>query len=119
MSPEQVASGTVDHRADLYALAVICYRALTGRPAFTGDSISELLYKVVHTMPPRPTAASRQLDEDVDRVLALGMAKLAVDRFDSASELADALDAASRHELSDALRARAARVMTAHPWAES
>jgi serine/threonine-protein kinase len=117
MAPEQVASGKVDHRADLYALAVICYRALTGRPAFSGESISELLYKVVHTMPPKPSAAGR-LDEDIDLVLAIGMAKDARDRFDSAAELADALDAASKHALPEALRARGQRLLAAHPWAE-
>lgn len=117
MAPEQVASGTVDHRADLYALAVICYRALTGRPAFSGDSISELLYKVVHSMPPKPSAAGR-LDDDLDAVLAIGMAKDAKDRFDSATELAEALEAAARHELPEALRHRGAKVTAAHPWTE-
>ena len=117
MAPEQVASGAVDHRADLYSLAVICYRALTGRPAFSGDSISELLYKVVHTMPPPPSLAGR-LDEDLDAALAIGMSKDPKDRYDDASELADALEAAARHELPEALRQRAARIMAAHPWAE-
>lgn len=117
MAPEQVASGKVDHRADLYSLGVCCYRALTGRPAAAGDQVAEILYKVVNTMPAKPTATAR-VHEDVDAVFAIALAKSPDDRFDRAAELAQALEAAARGSLSDELRARAERILAKHPWSE-
>ena len=55
MAPEQASGATVDHRTDLYALAAIAYRALTGHPPFAAGAIAETLYKVVHTQPRRPS----------------------------------------------------------------
>ena len=106
MSPEQARGGQVDHRTDLYALAAVAYRALTGHPPFASKEVADTLYRVVHTRPVRPTLLAPELPADIDLVLAIGMAKRASDRFASAAELAAALrDAVHRH-LGPALRAR-------------
>lgn len=115
MAPEQARGTGVSHRTDLYALGVISYRALTGQPAFTGDITAEILYKVVHTMPPKPSACA-PLAPEVDLVLALAMAKNPADRFDSAAEFADAMEAASQRRLDGDLRARAERLLARLPW---
>jgi serine/threonine-protein kinase len=115
MAPEQASAGEVTHQTDLYALGVIAYRALTGRPAFTGEHTAETLYQVVYQMPPRPSDVAR-LPPDVDHVLMIGMAKRAADRFESAAELADALEAASRGTLAAEVRARAERLAMKQPW---
>jgi tRNA A-37 threonylcarbamoyl transferase component Bud32 len=115
MAPEQASGGEVSHLTDLYALGVIAYRALTGRPAFTGDHTAETLFQVVYQMPPRPSEVAR-LDPDVDHVLTIAMAKRPRDRFGSATELADALEAASRGGLAGDLRARAERLAVRYPW---
>jgi tRNA A-37 threonylcarbamoyl transferase component Bud32 len=115
MAPEQASGGEVTHRTDLYALGVIAYRALTGRPAFTGDHTAETLYQVVYQMPPRPSDVAR-LHPDIDAVLTIGMAKRAAERFGSAAELADALEAAGRGALPPELRARAERLSMKQPW---
>jgi len=115
MAPEQATGGKVDHRADLYSLGVIAYRALTGRPAFTGDVMAEVLFKVAYKMPPVPSSLVK-VDADVDAVLAIAMAKRAEDRFSSGAELAAALEAASRGELDEALRQRAAVLVEKAPW---
>jgi serine/threonine-protein kinase len=117
MAPEQAEGGEVTHRTDLFALGVIAYRALTGRPAFSGDNAAAILYQVVNEMPPRPSEAHARLDGDVDLVLGIALAKDPWDRFDSAAELADALDKAFRSKLPEALRERAQRVLEKHPWA--
>ena len=114
-APEQANGAAVTHRTDLFALGVIAYRALTGRPAFEGEVTAEILYKVVHAMPPRPGEVA-PLPPDVDLVLAIAMAKDAGDRFDSAAELAQALDAAARGRLGAPLRARAERLLARLPW---
>ena len=116
MAPEQARGDAVDHRADLYALAAIAYRWLTGRPAFSGREVPGLLYQVVHTMPTRPSKLA-ELHPQVDAALAIGLAKHATDRFDRASELADALHAALRGGLDPRLLARGTAVQDNTPWA--
>ena len=90
MAPEQASGGAVDHRTDLYALAAIAYRALTGQPPFAGGEIAETLYKVVHTRPRRPSLLA-DVPPELDLVLAIGMAKNPAQRFATAAELAEAL----------------------------
>jgi len=94
MAPEQASGGTVDHQSDLYALAAIAYRALTGHPPFAAGELAETLYRVVHTRPRRPTELAHELPAAVDLVLAVGLAKRPADRFASAAAFAAALAAA-------------------------
>lgn len=119
MAPEQARGARVDHRADLYALGVIAYRALTGRPAFAGKDTPSVLLRVIGTMPPAPSATSSSLDAGVDAVLAVAMAKDPADRFQSASELIAAFEALARGEVSAALRERGAKAMRRQPWGSS
>ena len=118
MAPEQIATGKVTHRTDLFALGLIAYRALTGRPAFVGEQETQLLYQVVHHNPPRPSAIA-SLDKAVDAVLAIALAKAVDDRFDDAASFVQALEGASRGELSPELSERAKRILDRHPWGES
>jgi eukaryotic-like serine/threonine-protein kinase len=115
MSPEQARGRDVDHRADLFALGVVTYRALTGRPAFTGREVPQILYSVVHTMPPRPSELAG-LPAAVDDVLAVALAKRPDDRFDRAAELAEALEAALTGRGLPGIRARAERVIARLAW---
>jgi hypothetical protein len=116
MAPEQASGDEVSHRTDLYALAIVAYRALTGRPAFSGDSAQAILYQVVNDMPPPPSEMYGKLHGDVDSVLAIALAKDPWERFDSGAELADALEKANRGRLPGALRERAQRILDEHPW---
>jgi eukaryotic-like serine/threonine-protein kinase len=106
MAPEQASGGQVDHCTDLYALAAIAYRCLTGQPPFAGGEIAETLYRVVHTRPRRPTEIAPNLRSDVDLVLAIGLARRPTDRFGAAIDFAGALVDALEGRLSPALRSR-------------
>lgn len=116
MAPEQAEGGEVTHRADLFSLGVIAYRALTGRPPFSADAPAAILYQVVNEMPPRPSHIHGRLHVEIDLVLGIAMAKDPWDRFDSAAELADMLEKAQKGRLPDAVRERAERVLEKHPW---
>jgi len=118
MAPEQAAGGTVTHATDLYAVAAIAYRALTGHPPFSGGELAEMLYRVVHTAPRRPTDLAPRLPHEVDLVLAIGLAKQPGDRFTTAAELADALAAALDGTLSAAVRHRGFALVRTGGWAE-
>ncbi len=91
MAPEQVRGGTVDHRADLFAFGAVLYEMLGGRRAFQGDSKVETMNAILKEEPPafpESTAIPRSLDRIVRRCLA----KRPQDRFQSAIDLAFALD---------------------------
>ncbi len=118
MAPEQARGTGVDHRTDLYALAAIAYRVLTGHAPFSGGEIADMLYRVVHTAPRRPSALAT-LPADVDLALAIGLAKEPADRFATAGELADAIEAALAERLPDGLRERGRALVAAGAWARA
>lgn len=118
MAPEQARAKEVGPRADIFALGVVAYRALTGSPPFSADTSLEILSKVVHEQPVRPGELTK-LPEDVDRVLAIALAKRPDDRFASAGELAAAFDAASRGRLDGRLATRATSILSMLPWGEA
>jgi tRNA A-37 threonylcarbamoyl transferase component Bud32 len=116
MAPEQAAGREISHKTDLFALGAIVYRTLTGRPAFTGDHVAETMFQVAHGMPPRPSEIAPILPADVDLVLAIALAESPGDRFESAAEIAIALEEASRGELSPPTRSRAERLLQKMSW---
>ncbi len=115
MAPEQASGGTVDHCTDLYALAAIAYRSLTGHPPYAAGEIAETLYKVVHTLPRRPSELV-ELPPDVDLVLAIGLAKRPGRRFTSAIELSDALFHAFAQTLPHSIRERGLQLEREGAW---
>jgi serine/threonine-protein kinase len=116
MAPEQARGGTVDYRTDLYALAAVAYRALTGQPPFGSGEVAETLYRVVHTAPTRPSKLAK-LPDDLDLVLAIALAKLPGLRFGSAGELSTALAQAFDGTLSNAVRERGRVLVRGGAWA--
>jgi len=117
MSPEQAAGLQLDHRSDLFALGCIAYRSLTGRPAFFGSEVTEVLRRVSREMPLRPSMAA-PLPLEVDLVLAIALAKAPEKRFESAFELAAALTKACAASIPTELLIRAEALMGRSPWAE-
>ncbi|HUS33027.1 MAG TPA: serine/threonine-protein kinase [Kofleriaceae bacterium] len=115
MAPEQASGGTVDHGTDLYALAAIAYRALTGHPPYAAGEIAETLYRVVHTRPRRPTELV-ELPPEIDLVLAIGMAKQPAQRFRAATELAAAIAAAFAGTLPESVYERGRQLERGGAW---
>jgi serine/threonine-protein kinase len=117
MAPEQARGLPADHRADVFSLSVIAYRALTGRPAFSGDEYPKIMFDLVYVQPARPGELVA-LPPEVDAVLAIGLAKQARDRFETAVELAEAMRAALDGRARPETMERAARLIERHPWGE-
>jgi serine/threonine-protein kinase len=116
MAPEQAQGRRLDGRADLYALAAVAYRCITGRHPFSGADTPALLYAVVHKMPLRPSDTV-EVALDVDRWFAIALAKAPADRFATGAELASALDAALVATLDPRLRKRAELLLRNLSWA--
>jgi serine/threonine-protein kinase len=115
MAPEQASGGEVDHATDLYALAAILYRALTGQPPYAGGEVAETLYRVVHTRPRRPSEVAK-LPPELDLVLAIGMARDRDDRFRTATELVEAMRAAFAGSLPATIVERGRGLERAGAW---
>ncbi len=117
MAPEQARGDTVDHCTDLYALAAIAYRALTGHPPFAAGELAETLYRVVHTRPRRPTELAPHLPAAIDHVLAIGLARRPQDRFGAAVDLAAAIVDALEGTISPEIRSRGEALTRHGAWA--
>ena len=92
MSPEQaVGEKHVDARTDVYGIAAVLYEMLTGEPPFTGPSAQAIVARVISD-PPRPIHTIRpDLPANVERALALALAKTPADRPAMAQQFVDLL----------------------------
>jgi hypothetical protein len=113
MAPEQTRMDPVSHSTDVFALAAVAYRALTGVPAFRGRDRAWML-QVLYDMPRRPGEWTR-LPAQIDSVLALGLAKRPEDR-PTAEEFASLFERALKGDLGPPTLTRAARLLEDHGW---
>ncbi|MDX1996021.1 MAG: serine/threonine-protein kinase [bacterium] len=90
MSPEQARGvKTLDHRSDLYSLAVVTYILTVGRLPFTGN-VMAVLNQHAHATPPLPSVVSPGLPPALDAVLLKGMAKAPQERYPTADSFIEA-----------------------------
>ncbi|MEZ4226783.1 MAG: serine/threonine-protein kinase [Polyangiaceae bacterium] len=91
MSPEQARGAAVDHRSDLYALGVILFEGLTGQRPFVADSLFELLRQQIEVAPEPPRSLRPDVPAALEALVLRAMAKDPAVRFQSAEEMAQAL----------------------------
>jgi serine/threonine protein kinase len=91
MAPEQCRGGTVDHRADLFAAGATLFEMVAGERAFGGRSSAEVTHRIMNERLPLLPAAPRSEAPRLQFVLERALGKQPEDRFDSAHEMAEAL----------------------------
>ncbi len=97
MSPEQATGQPVDARSDLYSVGVMLFEGATGQRPFSVSTLYELLKAHVEQMPPAPSALRPDIPPVLEQILLRALQKDPAYRFQSAHDLAAALEAAEQH----------------------
>jgi serine/threonine protein kinase len=100
MAPEQCGGGKVDARADIYAAGVVGYLLATGTLPFMGSHPAEVLLAHMIKAPRMPHEVRPEVPQALSSILVRAMAKRPEDRYASAVELRQALQAALAPERS-------------------
>jgi eukaryotic-like serine/threonine-protein kinase len=95
MSPEQVRGQTADHRADIFAFGAILYEMLAGKRAFQKPTSPQTMTAILNEDPPGISQVATNIPPALQRVVHRCLEKNPEQRFQSASDLAFALDALS------------------------
>ncbi len=101
MSPEQACGRPMDGRSDLFSLGSVLYELLTGHRPFEGDSLPQIIGRVVHHEPLLPSALKPALPRDLDLVITRALAKDRTQRYPDGHAFAE--------DLQDVLQSRPLR----------
>ena len=91
MSPEQAEGRPVDHRSDIFSFGAVLYEMLSGRRAFRGETQLDTL----NSIPPELSQAGAQVPPGLERIVRRCLEKKPERRFQSAHDLAFALESLS------------------------
>ncbi|HEY3350565.1 MAG TPA: serine/threonine-protein kinase [Thermoanaerobaculia bacterium] len=93
MSPEQIKGDKLDARTDIFSLGVVLYQALTLRKPFPADTLTTLVYQILHEEPADPAEVAGDLPEGLAAIVSRCLAKDRANRYSDAADLADDLRA--------------------------
>ena len=91
LSPEQVEGEPVDGRTDVYALGVVLYEMLCGRPPFVGDSDMAIGIQHLDRKPLSPRQVKAGIPKPLEAIVLRAMAKAPGDRYATAAAMQSAL----------------------------
>ena len=114
MSPEQIRGLPLDARSDIFSCGIVLWELLTSRRLFASQLTIDTLRKVRDAVVPRPSSINPHVPRELDEIVLKALSKHVEDRYQSARELGDALQACAkksghtmrRSELADWVRGR-------------
>ena len=95
MSPEQVRGKPTDHRSDIFSFGAILYEMLSGRRAFRGESTADTISAILREDPLELSSTNQTVNPALERVVNHCLEKSPEERFNSARDLAFAIEALS------------------------
>ena len=101
IAPEQARGELPDARSDIYSLGVVMYEMMTGKVPYTGDSLGEIAVKHMNAAPTPIHEINKDLPGALEEIIMRAMAANLQDRYQTAAELADDLEALSRESEED------------------
>ncbi len=105
MSPEQVRGEPADHCSDIFAFGAVLYEMLTGIRAFKRDSAPETMTAILREEPPEITTLNEKVPPAMERIVRRCLEKAPDQRFQSADDVAFAIEALSAFGSSTATQA--------------
>ncbi len=96
VAPEYLMSSQIDARADIYAVGVLGYEMITGESPFRGDTVYDTLWKRVECSAPTPSEKRPECSSALDAIIKKALAIKPEDRFQTARDMHDELQALPR-----------------------
>jgi serine/threonine protein kinase len=95
MSPEQCRGATIDARSDIFSFGAVLYEMISGKRAFRGDTTADTISSILKEEPPDLAATGRDVPPMLERIVQHCLEKEPAARFQSARDIAFALEALS------------------------
>jgi predicted Ser/Thr protein kinase/tetratricopeptide (TPR) repeat protein len=92
MSPEQVDGKSLDHRSDIFSVGAIAFELVAYRKPFDGDTVSAVLYKVMHQGPDVKAFPRTEYSPGLEAIVMRALEREADERYLSLDEMRDDLD---------------------------
>jgi tRNA A-37 threonylcarbamoyl transferase component Bud32/Tol biopolymer transport system component len=105
MAPEQVRGAGVDSRTDIFAFGAVLYEMVSGKRAFQRDTAAETMTAILKEDPPELSESMQPVSPGLERIIRRCLEKQPEQRFQSAKDLAFALEALSGTTTSKAMTA--------------
>lgn len=87
MSPEQALGRDADHRSDIFSLGVVAYEMLTGRLPFAGNSLTEIIDRIIHDEPDAIARFNYGVPAELERIVRKTLEKDPEYRYQTARDL--------------------------------
>src|SRR5262245_28516856 len=118
MAPEQVRGQEADQRADIFAFGLILYEMLSGRRAFEGKSVAEMMSAILRDEPPELSETKAKISPALDKIVRRCLEKKPEQRFHSAHDLGYALEAVASSSSSGFNQTEGAQALDTTTWAK-